>query len=195
MTTLFRVLIFLALGVLAGCYPPTTDHPVGTSVGLKQDPLLVGLWHAKGKGDDRGTWFHFIPMLDGTITAIMVQDGDKPDGDWSVVTMTTALVGANHIMNARMTFADGKADTEDLAHGNIPLLYRVDGRGRIELRLMNEDATKAAIKAGAIAGSVEPGQYGDAKITADPKALDAFMGSKEGAALFTESFMLLSKME
>ena len=35
---------------LAGCFPPSTSHPVGLTAGLKADPALVGTW--KGPGDD-----------------------------------------------------------------------------------------------------------------------------------------------
>src|ERR1700730_15832238 len=54
MRSLIRILTFAALAFLAACYPPTTEHPVGTSAGQKQDPQLVGLWHANGKNGDRG---------------------------------------------------------------------------------------------------------------------------------------------
>jgi hypothetical protein len=58
---------------------------------------------------------------------------------------------------------------------------------------MNEDATKAAIKAGKIKGDVGQGQFGDAVITADQAALDAFIASPQGAALFSEKFATLTK--
>jgi hypothetical protein len=60
---------------------------------------------------------------------------------------------------------------------------------------MDEDATKAAIQAHKIAGTVEQGQFGDATITAAPKDLDAFLSTKKGAALFGERFATLTKME
>jgi hypothetical protein len=58
---------------------------------------------------------------------------------------------------------------------------------------MNEDKTKAAIQAGKIRGEVEPGQFGDAIITANQRALDSFIGSDEGVALFSEKFATLSR--
>lgn len=182
--------------LLASCFPPTTTHPVGTTVGLANDPVLVGLWRGKMQNDEqRDVYFHFLPSADGTITVVMVQSGSEPDGDWSAASITTATVGNNHIMNARLTFNNGKPDEDDMARNTMPLLYRFEGPNRLVLYLMDEDATKAAIKAHKIAGTVEPGQFGDATITASPKELDAFMASKRGTALFGERFATLTKME
>ena len=77
----------------------------------------------------------------------------------------------------------------------MPMLYRFDGPRRLTLFFMDEDATKAAIQSGAIKGTVEPGQFGDATITADPKSLDAFMATKKATALFGAKFATLTKME
>ena len=182
--------------LLAACFPPTTTHPLGTTVGLANDPALTGLWRGKMQNDDeRDVYFHFLPSDDGTITVVLVQGGTQPDGDWSVASVTTATVGSNRIMNARLIFNDGKPDEDDMARNTIPLLYRFEGPNHLVLYLMDEDATKAAIQAHKITGTVEPGQFGDAVITASPKELDAFMASKRGAALFGERFATLTKME
>jgi len=187
---------FTAL-LLAACYPPTTTHPVGTTTAVVNDPALVGLWRGKSdqSTDDRGLYFHFLPAGDNTITVVMVQAGSEPDGDWMVARITTANLGGNHIMNAEMQFGDGKSDDDDDHRGTIPLLYRFEGPNRLVLYLMDEDAAKAAIQAHKIAGTVEPGQFGDATITASPKELDAFMATKKGASLFGERFATLTKME
>lgn len=194
-----RITPFLAAALallLASCFPPTTMHPVGTTAGLTNDRALTGLWRGKMQNDDdRNVYFHFLPAADGTITVVLVQGGNEPDGDWSVASITTATVGNNHIMNARLTFNDGKVDEEDTARNTMPLLYRFEGPNRLVLYLMDEDATKAAIQAHKIAGTVEPGQFGDATITASPKDLDAFIASKKGTALFGERFATLTKME
>ena len=193
-----RISSFLAVAaalLLAGCYPPMTTHPVGTTTTIANDPALTGLWRGKSdQSDERGLYFHFLPAGDNTITVVMVQAGGEPDGDWMVATITTATLGGNHIMNAQLKFSDGKAEDDDRP-GTIPLLYRFEGPGRLALYLMDEDATKAAIKAHKIAGTVEPGQFGDATITASPKELDAFLATKKGAALFGERFATLTKME
>ena len=162
-------MLFGAALCLAGCLPPTTSHPVGTTVGLTNDPALTGLWRAKtGSADDGEFYLHFLPASDGTITVVMVQSGDKPDGDWSVASITTATLGANHYINAQLQFSDGKpadpGDTTDMT----PLLYRLDSPNYLTLFFMDEDDTKDAIRSGQIKGTVTEGQFGDAKITADP---------------------------
>jgi hypothetical protein len=184
--------------LLLGCFPPTTTHPVGTTAGLANDPTLTGLWRGKMESSDTGrdVYFHFLPTADGTITVVLVQAGTEPDGDWSVASITTATLGTNHFMNAHMVMSNGKPEDEDeTASGTVPLLYRADAQGRLVLFFLDEDAVKAAIKAHQIAGTVEEGQFGDAKITADPKALDAFMASRKGIALYGERFATLIKIE
>ncbi len=194
-----RITPFLAVAaalLLAGCFPPTTTHPVGTTATIANDPALTGLWRGKSdqSTDERGLYFHFLPAGDNTITVVMVQAGSEPDGDWMVASITTATLGGNHIMNVQLKFSDGKAEDDDRP-GTIPLLYRFEGPNRMVLYLMDEDATKAAIQAHKIAGTVEQGQFGDATITASPKDLDAFLATKKGAALFGERFATLTKME
>lgn len=194
-----RIMPFLAAAamlLLAACYPPTTTHPVGTTAGLSNDAALQGLWRGKMHNDEgRDVYFHFLPQGDGTITVVMVQSGSEPDGDWSVASITTATLGTNHFMNAQLLYSDGNASDDDNPRGAVPLLYRLDGPNKIALFLMDEDATKAAIKSHDIAGTVEPGQFGDATITALPKDLDAFMASRKGVALFGERFATLTKIE
>jgi hypothetical protein len=180
---------------LAACYPPTTSHPIGTTTGLKLDPLLVGLWKASPpEPGERGAYYHFLPRLDGTITVLVVQTGNEPDGDWTHITLTTGTAGANHFMNAQLLGSDGKPD-EGSPGGTVPVLYRVDKKGQISLYLTDETLTKAAITAGKIKGTIGTGEYGDAMITADPAELDRFMQSAQGLQLFAKPFAVLRKME
>ena len=195
-----RLLTLLGMTLLLqACLPPATTHPVGSTVGLRNDPALTGLWRAKmenGDPGERDAYFHFLPRLEGGIAVVLVQAGNKPDADWSVASITTATLGANHVINAKLAVSGDRPDAEDTTTPNtMPMLYRFDGPRRLTLFFMNEDATKAAIKSGAIKGTVEPGQFGDATITADPKSLDAFMATKKAAALFGEKFATLTKME
>jgi hypothetical protein len=194
-----RLLTLLGAALLLqACLPPATTHPVGSTVGLHNDPALTGLWRARmenGGIAERGAYFHFLPKLDGSITVVLVQAGNKPDGDWSVASITTATLGANHFFNAKLTATGDKPDAEDTMPNTMPMLYRFDGPRRLTLFFMDEDAAKAAIKSGAIRGTVGPGQFGDATITADPKSLDAFMATKKAARLFGEKFATLTKME
>ena len=195
MNSLRSALAALALVALAACYPPTSTHPVGSTTGLKLDPALTGLWKADPPSSgERGAYFHFLPKLDGTLTIIIVQSGNEPDGDWNQVATTTGTAGANHYINARLLTNEGQPDPGGGA-GTIPVLYRFDAKGRLLLYLMNEAATKDAIKAGKIAGTLGEGSSGDAVITADAAALDRFMATKASAALFTQPTFTLHRME
>jgi hypothetical protein len=184
--------------LLQACLPPATTHPVGTTVGLHNDPALIGLWRGKladESSGERDVYFHFLPKLGDTVTVVMVQAGDKPDGDWMVVSATTTAINANHFLNATLTNTEDKPAGEDIAPNSFPMLYRFAGPHRLTLYFMDEDAVKDAIKSGVIRGTVSPGTMGDATITADPKALDAFMTSKRGVALFSKPYATLTKMD
>lgn len=181
--------------ILSACYPPTTSHPVGGATAATPDPALLGVWKGQRpvSNGERGAYFHFLARLDGTITAVMVQTGNEPDGDYAVFTLTTVKLGANHFMNATLLSSDGKP--EEGTHGTVPVLYRIDGKGALTLFMMDEPATKDAIKAGKIKGTVEGGSMGDAVITAEPAALDKFLQSPAGLALFVKPFITLKKVE
>ncbi|HUB85323.1 MAG TPA: hypothetical protein VL971_06485 [Rhizomicrobium sp.] len=184
--------------LLQACLPPATTNPVGTTAGLHNDPALTGLWRGRladrSNGDERDVYFHFLPKLGDTVTVVMVQAGDKPDGDWMVVSATTAAIRGNHFLNATLTHTEDKPDG-DITPNSFPMLYRFAGPHRLTLYFMDEDAVKDAIKSGAVRGTVSPGTMGDATITADPKSLDAFMASKRGLALFSKPYATLTKME
>lgn len=185
----------LAALALAACYPPTTSHPIGMTTGLKPDPVLTGLW--KGHPPDpkqAGGYFHFLPQQDGSITVILVESGEKPDGEWNLITLTTGKTGANRFINARILSSNGKPET-GAPSGTVPVLYRLDAKDRMTLYLMDETAVKGAITAGKIKGTIEKGSLGDAVITADPTELDAFMESPQALALFDKPFFILRKMK
>ncbi len=191
MTRIKIVAALAAMLVLAACYPPTTSHPLGTTGGARPDPALSGTW--KGiNSDGKPFYLHLLPQSDGTLSAVLVESGPKAE-DWNVVTATTATLGANRYMNARMLWTNGKP--EGAPPGTVPVLYRFDAKGALTFALMDEDAVKAAIAAGRIKGTVEKGQFGDAKITADPKALDAFFASPAVTKLFADPLFTVRKVE
>ena len=59
--------------------------------------------------------------------------------------------------------------------------------------LLGEEAAKAAIASGAIAGTVADGKLGDVELTATPQKLDASLAREKGAALFTEKLVTLKR--
>lgn len=189
-----RILVLCAAFLIAACYPVTTANPVGTTAGFSADPDLAGLWRAEmAHSGDEVVYFHFLPMEDGSFKVVIVSGGEKLGGEWSVARVTASSLGDHHFLNAELVFSNGKRET-DTAHGTVPLLYRSEADGRVSLFLMSEDATKEAIQRGDIAGAIEPGDFGDVKLTTEPDDLDAFMGSDAGAGLFTQKFATLTKI-
>ncbi len=190
------VLALAAALLLSACFPPATVSPVGTTVGLKSDAALIGTW--KGTGDDgKPAYFHFLKHGDDSIDALLVVTGPKAE-DWNYVTLTTAALGGSHFMNARLLLSNGKPDSDNTGappHGSVPVLYRIDAKGILTLSMLDEPATKAAIRAGKIAGTVEKGDMGDAVITAPPAVLDKFIASPAGLALFRKPFFTLHKVD
>ncbi len=188
-----RISAVLALGaalILSACYPPTTSHPVG--VAGKPDPALTGAWRGTD-ADGKPAYFHFLTPSDGTITVLIAEAGPKAE-DWNVASVTNGTVGTNHFFNARLVSSNGKPET-GAPDGTVPILTKMDAKGRMSLFMMDEAAVKAAITAGKIKGIIEPGAMGDAVITADAATLDKFLGTPAGLALFVKPFFTLRKVE
>lgn len=180
----------------AACLPVTSKVPVGTSVGFKPDPRLLGTWLARDKDEDAPSYIHFLGGKDGTMTALVVTPphGDNL-GEWSEYRLRAATLGMNHFINAQEVAVNGDSDKDSsLARENILLLYRMGRHGSIELYLMDEKAAAAAIRAHRIAGQVDPGQNGDVHITADEPALDQFMATPEAAALFIKPMVRMTRV-
>ena len=192
-----RFALFAAAAlIVAACLPVTTKNPVGTSVGFKPDPALIGLWKAEPDKDRPEDKPGYVALLngedEGTMTGIVFDPG-KDGGDWSTYNLKLATLGANHLINVWSVLNNGKPADGD-AKADILMLYQLGNGGKLTLRLMDEDATKAAIQAGKIKGEIEPGNTGDVRITADLKDLDAFFAKKGTAALFGKPLFILTKV-
>jgi hypothetical protein len=186
-----RIALTLAAALaLSGCYD-TTTHPLGTTAGIKPDPVLTGTWAGVDSNGKPG-YFHFLPQSDGSITVIIVEDG-KIDNDWNVGAITTTKLGANRLMNARLVQGNGKPVT-DQPPGTVPVLYRIDAKGTLTVALPHEETMRDAVKAGRIKGHAEDGAYGDVTITADPKTLDAFFARPDIDKLFSTPFFTLHRV-
>jgi hypothetical protein len=185
-----------AVFLLAACLPVTSKVPVGSTVGLKPDPALLGTWKARDANGDEPAYVHFIGNNDGTMTALLVSPPQKENlGEWSAYALRVATLGENHIVNAQEVIANGKPSDGPLAQQQVLLLYRATGRGNITLYVMDDKATAAAIKAGAIAGEIDPGENGDVRITAGEPALDNFMRTPQAAKLFGKALVSLTRIE
>jgi hypothetical protein len=90
---------------------------------------------------------------------------------------------------------NGKPGDSDTPPKNIPALYRINGDGALVVYLMDEKRAEAAIKANKLAGTIDPGQYGDVSITASPSDLDAFMATADGRALFDRPLIILRRQK
>jgi hypothetical protein len=185
----------LAALALAACLPVTSDNPIGSTAGFKPDPALVGLWKGHGQDkDDKDVYFAFLQNEDGGMTALLITP-EKDAGDWGTYDLKIATLGHSHIMNVRPGLKNGKPDTDEDAGETIPIRYDLAKDGKVTLMLLDDKATAAAIKAGKIKGTVREGSEDDGHITADPKSLDAFFATKEGAALFSAKLAVLTRMK
>ncbi len=191
MTRIKYVLALAATLALAACYPPITSHPVGTTAGLKPDPVLTGTWKG-ANSDGKPFYMHFLQHSDATLSVVIVESGPKAE-DWSVATATTATLGGNRYMNAQLLWTNGKP--ENAPSGTVPVLYRMDAKGVLTFLLPDERSVKAAIAAGRIRGRVEKGDLGDATITADPKALDAFFAAASATKLYLNPLFTVHKVD
>ena len=190
------ILAAAAALALSACFPPTTTHPVGTTIGLKNDPLLVGTWKADPPPDEtdhKFYYYHFLPGKDGTILAVLAP-GDGEESDLILVKLTTVRLGAAGIMNVRFLPGPDNADVGRPAAA-IPVLYRLDAKGTLLLFTPNEGKVKDAIRAGKISGNTGENSSGDAVITADGPALDRFFLSPAGLALFDNKVTVLKKSD
>ena len=181
--------VFLAA---AACLPVTSKSPLGTTAGYKADPQLAGMW--KSASDQSAPWFAFFPQPDGSTKAVMIEPASQSDkGGWMVFDLRTTTLGSDRYMDASVIEDDGKPPAQALDH--IPVLYSFGADGSLTLTVMDEDAVKDAISAGKIAGQAEPGQTGDVVLTATPAALDAFLESPGGRALFKKPLVTLSRVK
>lgn len=191
-----HIVSILLIGLLVtACLPVTTTHPIGTTAAEAPDSRLIGMWSGKAPDNDATSYFTFLPQDDSSLTAIAVTPGATGDkGGWAVFALTTATLNTKHYMNARALFEDNKPATHDDAKRIIPLAYHITEDGRLILTIIDEDAAKAAVKAGRISGTIGKGNTGDVTITAAPKELDAFLATDEGASLFSQKLFELTRM-
>lgn len=171
--------------LLAGCLPVTSTTPVGATAGLGADKALIGTWkgHSADADNKDDGFFHFMQAKDGSLTLAVIMAKGSADDGWTIFNTRTATLGKNHFINAVETFDKDAPAEGALKNANIPLLYVMKDH-TLTVYLMDEDKAKAAINAGKIKGTIEPGNSGDVRITADAAELDAFMARPEAANLF-----------
>jgi hypothetical protein len=192
-----RIFAILAAALmLAACIPVTTKSPVGTTAGFKPDPAIYGMWEGAPEDGKGEAFIAIIPDSDGEATAIFT-DVPVPvkSGDWATYAVQTTALGEYRYINARAILSDGRPAEGREATSSFPILYRMTGDNTLKLYLVDEDAAKAAVTAGKIAGKIEGGNFGDVMLTASPAALDAFFSSDAGRALFTKPLVVLHRVK
>jgi len=194
-----RIALVAMLGIgVAACPPVTSKTALGTTSPsmITPEPALIGMW--KGRiGTTAGfSYITFFPQDDGTVSAVaLTPSSPKDKGGWGAFTLQTVTLGAYHYMNLRETISDGKPGDGAMANNATPVLYRINGDGAMVLYIIDETAAKNAIKSGKIAGTIEPGDYGDIMLTATPGDLDTFMASPAGRALFIKPLGILRRVK
>lgn len=188
--------LFAILG-LAACLPVSSKTPVGSTVGFKADPALLGTWKARDPdGTSAPAYIHFLGNADGTMTAVLVEPPQKENqGEYSVYRLRAVTLDANHILNTQEITNNGNPAEGPLTEENMLFLYRSDSKGKLTLYQMDDKAVAALIKSGVIAGEVEPGQDGDVRLTADAASLDAFMRTPRAGALFSKPLVAMVKVD
>jgi hypothetical protein len=193
---LTRILAVIGTALLlCGCLPVTTKTPIGTTVGSKADPLLYGVWRgAPEKKGDAPAFMVFAKNNDGSTTAILASSSDSKEGDWQEFLVKPVALGDHTFLNVREVRVNGQVADDELAGEQIPLLYVVKNNS-LKLILLDEKKTAEAIKAGLIAGTIEPGDYGDVHITADAATLDNFFQTPAGLALFSGQPIIMKRVD
>jgi hypothetical protein len=171
--------------VLAGCLPVTSSSPLGTTVAATGDPQLTGMWKGKLGTSAGAAYVIFYPGHDGVQKIVLLAPPTANDeGGWMVFQARAATLGGNTYLDAREVEDSGSPPDTKLGH--VPVLYKIGRDGFLVLYLVDETAARAAIARGTLAGTVEPGEFGDVTITANPAALDAFFSGSACRALFSK---------
>jgi hypothetical protein len=189
-----HTLAVLAVFALAACLPPTTSHPVGSTVGFKTDPSLEGLWQTGPDSDGRVLYYHLLDTKNGTMFAVLVPNR-AGDANVVMLSLKTARFGSFGFLNVRWML-DPKHELPGQSPGTIPVLYRFDGKDKLEIFIPDEGATDAAIDAHKIAGIKDNGTTDHTTlIAANGPALDQFFRSPAGLALYKKPFAVLTRMK
>ena len=186
----------LAALCLSACLPVTTSWPVGSSIVPVDDMRIEGTWSGKIASDPSGATYYFHIVANDTDNGFTMVGMKQIQGDaaasWVTYKLNTARLKSHYYFNARLVSINGVAATADKAKLNIPLLYELNGDS-LTISVLDETKAATAIHKKEIEGSVIRGQFGsDVVITGAGKRLDPFLGTAEGALMFTK-FMELKR--
>ena len=179
--------------ILTACLPVSSSSPLGTTVSPAPAPLLTGMWKGSLGTSASPAYIAIYPGHDGLRKiVVLAPPTSSEEGGLMVLEARAAMLGGNTYLDAREVDDEGKAPEAKVAH--VPVLYEISADGHLALYLIDEKAARISIEKGAIAGTVEPGEFGDVRITADPAALDRFFAGNAGRALFTTPLGILQRV-
>jgi hypothetical protein len=177
--------------ILTACLPVSSSSPLGTTVSPTPAPLLTGMWKGRLGTSASAAYITIYPAHDGMRKIVVLAPPAPGDEGGSMVfEARAAMLGRNTYLDAREIDDERKAPKAK----HVPVLYRINGDGFLVLYLIDEKAARMSIEKGAIAGTVEAGEFGDIRITADPATLDRFFASNAGRALFTRPLGILQRV-
>lgn len=181
--------------MLAGCLPVTSKTPVGSTAALGTDKALIGTWKGRSPDSEQkdDAFVHFMQAKDGGMTIALIFAKGTSDDGWTIFNAKAATLGKNKYLNAVETFDKDAPTSDRLQNANIPLLYTIKGR-TLTIYLLDEDKTKAAIKAGKLKGLITNGDAGDVTLTSEAGELDAYFARPEAAELF-KALLVLKRVD
>lgn len=175
---------------LAACVP-TSEHPIAVP-GSKPDQDIVGTWH--GTLEDGGpVYLHILRRADDALGALMVSRGDTAEArdEWAAFRLITASVDGQRYMSVQWDYNDG-TPVEGRDRGYHLVRYSLEPDGSLALYTVNEDRLIEAVKAGAVAGTIEENQWNEeVRLTASSEKLVAFLTQSDPFFLFDKPFTRL----
>lgn len=180
------------LPLLGGCFV-TSEHPVLRAGEDGRDPELRGLWvteegheflHVlRPEREDGEEEAEEAPDFSG-LYVVSRQDDAKDRDNWARVRMISTKVKDHRILSMRFREGEGGGDLDDMP-GWLIFAYGIHD-GRLYLRMIEEDAIDAAIRAGELKGTPKSGSASDPHATASPEEWIAFLEQAELGPLFAD---------
>jgi hypothetical protein len=215
------VAVAIVLCFLGACSYVTTVNPVGVSRGVQQDARLAGAWKlveingkpappsARGKA-----YVIFTPETAGEYSAVISSwESGKPNTDTFILDLVIGRVADQTLLSAKLLgelSKPGKLDAadRDSIKGYWPVLYRIDGDGRLRFYKMSDkdfDKVRQAIESSQLEGTIQKTILANSKngrsgrdvqvnVTAAPKALDSYF-EKEIPSIFSEPLYTFQKID
>jgi hypothetical protein len=174
--------VLLLIVVLAGCKVDSVN-PISSFDGAQPDTAIHGVW--RYKAGDELSYLHIGPefaLTDaarpaGRHTRIVIVDHKRSGLTDEAYVAYTSRVGKQRYLNVVQTEGDRTV-------GYLFVRYTLVDRNTLRFATMDEEALKAAIRAGRIKGTTRgEGLSAETAITADSAEIERFLGA-EGAKLF-----------